>query len=1098
MGRFAGSRDRSRDDASRVEQSPRVPVPPRLERDESDPRWVLLEVLHDAGLSFAYHAPVPVETLFSRVMAAAPRLAGSTPRGQSPFAMLNQGVAWTLVDDGRSSAVILSTSIPSATDDREARKIIDDLMNNVIFVLDKAGLVKDVLVEGAKSITPGLADLLQRGEVVAPWEVPGQQVLPRPADWTTLPITVHRAAKGWERVTSYLYRKAFDVDGTIITVHLGLIDRQPRLACTFDSQPDGNLDEYGWVTASGEHTLWWFNPAVAACTRIPADIDASALTTLSRELIDFIGFLGIDKPSPTLRRRTTGSIWSVVESPPPGAKPAATFHWRGVGPEDYLSCESVRHAVSGAGFDEVEGAARRLLASWGSGFAGTLRRGPDTERMSPDWLAVNAATFDPDTGRLVLVGHPNHHLLGLPPAYDLGMIDGRNAFAFKEAGHPDGLAWPCDHLYIGSTRTGALIPLSYSENVISADYDPATEAIGCLEFLGGVIGAVTITDQDGERHVLTTLEPISGNEPVRFSPDGAWLLIPRPQQTYVVETATGRWLTLDIPNATWWPLADSTLLTVTHHDGRISPRLHDLASNSVTGTFPDITISGLLPKFPYLWSPDVSTDGRFLVGTAVTGVSAEFQDKHGAGSRPVRVDLATGEAYVGGPTFLDTAHTLERHARHVTIPGKPAPRAVHLHPELATQLQDPITSSEYLTPNRWADDSIQFVGKLLNRAIDGLDAGEDPAPLLPDLVAAMSALRRDPDAWARLEEWLTGVQRGIQTRLHRGDITDPAAHHSWQAFGTAFTALQSEGPDATSPLDVAWRTPTPQPVPPSPPPPTNPPPPNPSHDVVHPASLVPPVAPTRPPTPPPPPPGAPPHVVHPASNHPAPRHSSPTPPATVRARTSPRPVAPSQPSRTRTALLTGALLLIAAITVFGIIALTRSTEPNTANSRNTDTPSETTSGTAPPCDLNQATIRASRTASDGVDAAGTAISYAAPNLTDGTESTAWRTPGDGVGEQITITFPAPCTLAELRVLNGYLKIDPNDGTDRWLQNRRVTRIEWSLGDLRLTHRLDPTSKDWQSTTIEPTVVSSVTGTILGSDPQTTDRDFTAISEISIR
>lgn len=414
MGWFSGSRDRSRDDASRVAPPVRVMLP-RLERDESDARWVLLELLHDAGLSFVYHAPIRVETLFSRVMAAAPRLANSAPRGQSPFAMLNRGVAWTLVDNGRSSAVILVVSVPSAADDHETREILDDLMNKVIFVLDKADLAKEVVMNGETSTD--LADLLQRGEVVAPWEVPGQQVLPRPPYWTTLPITVHRAAKGWERVTSYLYRKAFDVEDTIMTVHLGLIDGQPRLACTFDSQPDGNLDGYGWVTANGEHTLWWFNPAVAACTQVPTDVDAGTLTTLSRELIEFIaaGFLGITKPPATLRRRTTAFIWSVVESPPPGAEPAAAFQWPGVRPEDYLSCERVRHAVSGAGFEEVEAAARELLATWGSGFASALRRGPDTERMSPDWLAVNAATFDPDTGRLVLVGHPNHHLLGLPP-----------------------------------------------------------------------------------------------------------------------------------------------------------------------------------------------------------------------------------------------------------------------------------------------------------------------------------------------------------------------------------------------------------------------------------------------------------------------------------------------------------------------------------------------------------------------------------------------------------------------------------------------------------------------------------------------------------
>src|SRR3546814_12189881 len=77
----------------------------------------------------------------------------------------------------------------------------------------------------------------------------------------------------------------------------------------------------------------------------------------------------------------------------------------------------------------------------------------------------------------------------------------------------------------------------------------------------------------GTRRRLTLLDKISGNERLRFSLDGQWLLVPRYDGSYLCEVATGRMLRLPLTNCCWWPLADSPLLEIAHVAGQCIPRL---------------------------------------------------------------------------------------------------------------------------------------------------------------------------------------------------------------------------------------------------------------------------------------------------------------------------------------------------------------------------------------------------------------------------------------------------------------------------------------------------------------------------------------------
>jgi hypothetical protein len=79
---------------------------------------------------------------------------------------------------------------------------------------------------------------------------------------------------------------------------------------------------------------------------------------------------------------------------------------------------------------------------------------------------------------------------------------------------------------------------------------------------------------------------------------------------------------------------------------------------------------------------------------------------------------------------------------------------------------------------------------------------------------------------------------------------------------------------------------------------------------------------------------------------------------------------------------------------------------------------------------------------------------------------------------------------------GYDKVDPCDGTDRWSQNRRPTRVTWIFDDG--TTAAQTLNDDRQMQTIEvDTTTQSVQLRIDGVTPDP-ERDFTAISAVTVR
>ena len=143
-----------------------------------------------------------------------------------------------------------------------------------------------------------------------------------------------------------------------------------------------------------------------------------------------------------------------------------------------------------------------------------------------------------------------------------------------------------------------------------------------------------------------------------------------------------------------------------------------------------------------------------------------------------------------------------------------------------------------------------------------------------------------------------------------------------------------------------------------------------------------------------------------------------------------------------------------------------------------------------------ASASASATAPDGVDAAGSPVSYSAGNITDGDPQTAWRAEGNGRGVTLTLSLPSPVHMTRVGLIPGYAKVDPSNGVDRFPENRRVREVRWRFdGGITVDQRFgdSPTMQD----IAVDTTTSSVTIKILSTRPGAPDHDYVPISEVSL-
>jgi hypothetical protein len=138
-------------------------------------------------------------------------------------------------------------------------------------------------------------------------------------------------------------------------------------------------------------------------------------------------------------------------------------------------------------------------------------------------------------------------------------------------------------------------------------------------------------------------------------------------------------------------------------------------------------------------------------------------------------------------------------------------------------------------------------------------------------------------------------------------------------------------------------------------------------------------------------------------------------------------------------------------------------------------------------------VIASDTAPSSTDAAGNVVTYLPANVIDGDVETAWRSPGNGRGESITLIFDNPITVVRIGLIPGYAKTDPQTGVDRFRQNRIIRSVEYRVPGLPGTRKTFRPLPIPQFVRLRVTT-SRLTVTILAtSEPG--GLDYTAISEI---
>jgi serine/threonine-protein kinase len=152
-------------------------------------------------------------------------------------------------------------------------------------------------------------------------------------------------------------------------------------------------------------------------------------------------------------------------------------------------------------------------------------------------------------------------------------------------------------------------------------------------------------------------------------------------------------------------------------------------------------------------------------------------------------------------------------------------------------------------------------------------------------------------------------------------------------------------------------------------------------------------------------------------------------------------------------------------------------------------------GTPPQLIREGVQVIATDTAPSSTDAAGNAVTYVPANVIDGDVETAWRTPGDGHGESVTLIFDNPVNVVRIGLIPGYAKTDAQTGVDRFRQNRIIDSVAYEvpgLPDTTKTFRPLPVP---QFTHLRVTT-SRITVKILGTSASG-GLDYTAISEIYV-
>jgi hypothetical protein len=129
------------------------------------------------------------------------------------------------------------------------------------------------------------------------------------------------------------------------------------------------------------------------------------------------------------------------------------------------------------------------------------------------------------------------------------------------------------------------------------------------------------------------------------------------------------------------------------------------------------------------------------------------------------------------------------------------------------------------------------------------------------------------------------------------------------------------------------------------------------------------------------------------------------------------------------------------------------------------------------------------------------VEYLPEYVADGDVQTGWQCRGDGVGETLVLDLGDTTLVAAVGLIPGYAKVDPQEGTEWYPLNRRLTEVRWHFEDGEsIVQQLDPDPdlRDMQTLTLEDARATTLlTLEIVSSTLGDGDRSNIAITELQV-
>lgn len=140
---------------------------------------------------------------------------------------------------------------------------------------------------------------------------------------------------------------------------------------------------------------------------------------------------------------------------------------------------------------------------------------------------------------------------------------------------------------------------------------------------------------------------------------------------------------------------------------------------------------------------------------------------------------------------------------------------------------------------------------------------------------------------------------------------------------------------------------------------------------------------------------------------------------------------------------------------------------------------------------------ASCSAPASVDSAGNKVTFGAKHLVDGKTSTAWRCPGDGHKQRVTLTFAKPIEVSKLALVPGWATRDRTSKADRFAENGAPTVVTWYVGTRPVKQRLGTPHPRWAVQQLRTPLTSRTVTLTIDRIRKGNRRAMVAVSEIRV-